>query len=94
MEWPLEDSPPHRGVQRLVGDLNRLHASEPALHQVDFEWSGFEWIDANDAGQRVLSFLRRATNAEDFVVVVCNFTPVVRESYRVGVPRPASIARS
>jgi 1,4-alpha-glucan branching enzyme len=86
LEWGLEQSPPHRGVQKLIGDLNRLHSSEPALHEVDFEWSGFEWIDANDAANSVLSFLRRAKNSEDFVVVVCNFTPVVRESYRVGVP--------
>ncbi len=86
LEWALEQSPPHRGVQKLVGDLNRLHSSEPALHQVDFEWTGFEWIDANDAANSILSFVRRATNADDFVVVVCNFTPVLREGYRVGVP--------
>jgi 1,4-alpha-glucan branching enzyme len=86
LEWALEKSPPHHGVQKLVGDLNRLHSSEPALHQVDFEWGGFEWIDANDAANSILSFVRRAMNTDDFVVVVCNFTPVLRESYRVGVP--------
>jgi 1,4-alpha-glucan branching enzyme len=88
VEWNLEDSPPHRGIQRVVADLNRLHVIEPALHEVDFEWSGFEWIDANDAAASVLSFLRRAKNADDSIVVVCNMTPVVRESYRVGVSRP------
>jgi 1,4-alpha-glucan branching enzyme len=86
LEWGLEQSPPHRGVQKLIGDLNRLHSSEPALHEVDFEWAGFEWIDANDAANSILSFVRRAKNTEDFVVVVCNFTPVVRDAYRVGVP--------
>ncbi len=86
LEWGLEQSPPHRGVQKLIGDLNRLHSSEPALHEVDFEWAGFEWIDANDAANSILSFVRRAKNTDDFVVVVCNFTPVVRDAYRVGVP--------
>jgi 1,4-alpha-glucan branching enzyme len=86
LEWGLEQSPPHRGVQKLIGDLNRLHSSEPALHEVDFEWAGFEWIDANDAANSILSFVRRAKDTEDFVVVVCNFTPVVRDAYRIGVP--------
>ena len=88
VEWPLEASPPHQGIQRLIGDLNRLHTHERALHQVDFESSGFEWIEANDAAGSVLSFLRHGRDPEDFVLVVCNFTPVVREEYRVGVPRP------
>ena len=86
VEWSLEDSPPHRGIQRLVTDLNRLHKVERALHQIDFEWAGFEWIEANDAAASVISFLRRAKHGEDFVLAVCNFTPVVREEYRLGVP--------
>jgi 1,4-alpha-glucan branching enzyme len=88
VDWSLEKSPPHRGIQRLLSDLNRLHAREHALHEVDFEWSGFEWLEVNDAPSSVLSFLRRARNPDDFIAVVCNFTPVVRENYRVGVPRP------
>jgi 1,4-alpha-glucan branching enzyme len=88
VEWNLEESPWHRGIQTLLGDLNRLHAQEAALHEVDFEWSGFEWIDANDAAASVLTFLRRARRSEEFVVAICNFTPVLREEYRVGVPRP------
>jgi 1,4-alpha-glucan branching enzyme len=88
VDWSLEKSPWHRGIQQLVSDLNHLHVRERALHEVDFEWSGFEWIEVNDAAASVLSFLRRARNGDDFVVVVCNFTPVVRENYRVGVPRP------
>lgn len=86
VEWTLEESPPHRGIQRLVSYLNQLHSQEAALHQIDFEWSGFEWIEVNDAAASVLAFLRRGKHADDFVVVVCNFTPVVRE-YRIGVPR-------
>jgi 1,4-alpha-glucan branching enzyme len=86
VNWALEHSPPHRGVQRLMCDLNHLHASERPLFEVDFEWAGFEWIDANDALNSILSFIRRAKDPEDFIVVVCNFTPVMRENYRVGVP--------
>ncbi len=88
IDWRLEESPPHRGVQRLVADLNRLHTSERALHEVDFEWAGFEWLEANDNAASILSFMRRAKDSRNFVVVVCNFTPVVRENYRVGVPEP------
>jgi 1,4-alpha-glucan branching enzyme len=88
VDWSLEESAPHRGVQRLMSDLNRLHATERPFFEVDFEWAGFEWIDANDAAASILSFIRRARSPEDNVVVVCNFTPVVRLDYRVGVPGP------
>jgi len=88
VEWNLEDSPPHRGIQRLIADLNKLHASEPALHEIDFEWNGFEWVDANDAAASVLSFLRRGKNVDAAILVVCNLTPVARDNYRIGVPRP------
>jgi 1,4-alpha-glucan branching enzyme len=88
VDWSLEASPPHRGIQRLVMDLNRLHAQERALHEVDFEWPGFEWVEVADAAASVLAFIRRAKNPEDFLVVLCNFTPVVRKDYRVGVPVP------
>ncbi|HVB58641.1 MAG TPA: 1,4-alpha-glucan branching protein GlgB [Candidatus Acidoferrales bacterium] len=88
IDWSLEKSPSHRGIQRLIADLNRLHGSEAALHELDFEWSGFEWIEANDASSSVLTFLRRARDRGDFILAVCNFTPVVRDNYRVGVPGP------
>jgi len=86
LEWHLLEFESHRGLQRLVADLNRLYTAEPPLHEVDFDWRGFEWLDCNDADSSVLSFVRRAKDAEDFLVVVANFTPVVRENYRVGVP--------
>src|SRR5690242_3141258 len=86
LEWHLLQFAPHQGMQHLVRDLNRLFASEPALHQVDFDWHGFEWIDCNDADSSVLSFIRRAKNPDDFLVVVMNATPIVRTNYRVGVP--------
>jgi len=86
LDWHLLQYEPHHGVQQLVADLNRLYASEPALYEVDFDWHGFEWIDCHDADNSVLTFIRRAKDPDDFVVAVCNFTPVVRYKYMVGVP--------
>ncbi len=88
LEWEALKAPNHRGMQRFVKDLNRLYQNEPALHEVDFEWTGFTWIDANDSDNSVFSFLRSATSADEFIVVISNFTPVPRYDYRVGVPRP------
>jgi 1,4-alpha-glucan branching enzyme len=88
LDWDLLTTPLHAGLQRFVGDLNQLYAAQPALHQVDFEPAGFSWIDCNDADSSVVSFVRRARDPRDFVVVVLNFTPVVRRDYRVGVPEP------
>ena len=89
LDWHLlEAGPYHRGVQSLVRDLNRLHRTEPALHELDFDRAGFAWIDCADWEQSVVSFVRRARDADDCVVVACNFTPVPRRAYRVGVPRP------
>jgi len=86
LDWHLLQHDSHRGIQRLVGDLNRLYAAEPALHQVEFDWHGFEWIDANDSDNSVLSFIRRGKNPEDLIVAVINATPVTRGGYRLGVP--------
>ncbi|MCS7155246.1 MAG: 1,4-alpha-glucan branching protein GlgB [Bacteroidota bacterium] len=86
LDWHLLEDPLHRGVQRLVRDLNRLLRQEPALHAVDFDWSGFEWVDFHDADQSVLAFLRRA--GSEHILVVLNLTPVPRYDYRVGVPIP------
>ena len=87
LEWHVLEHATHAGVLRWVSDLNRLYVDEPALHQADFEQSGFEWIDAGDAQNSVLSFLRKARDGSRNVLVVCNFTPVPREGYVVGVPR-------
>ena len=86
LDWHLLEQPPHDGVRRLVQDLNRLYRDTPALYEGDHHEKGFMWIDASDKGNSVVSFIRRARNPDDFVVVVCNFTPVVRRGYRVGVP--------
>ncbi len=87
LDWHLlEMGPYHRGLQRLVQDLNRLYQGERALHEVDFDPSGFQWIDCTDWAASVVSFIRRAHNPANFLVFVCNFTPVVRSGYRIGVP--------
>jgi len=88
LQWDLLQWESHQGLQRLVGDLNHLLRREPALHQVDFEYTGFEWIDCHNYEQSTLAFVRRATNPSDFLVIACNFTPVPREGYRMGVPEP------
>ena len=88
LEWQLLEYPPHQGMQRLVRDLNHLLRSEPALHQVDFDWQGFEWLDANDSDNSVYTFLRLGRNRDDLIIVMLNATPVVRYGYRIGVPRP------
>lgn len=86
LDWDLLENPAHQGVQTLVRDLNALYKETPALYEVDFEPAGFEWIEGGDQENSVVSFLRRGRNPEDFVLVVCNFTPIVRHGYRVGTP--------
>ncbi len=90
LDWDLLQDPKNAGIQRLVKDLNAVYAGTPALYEVDFEEAGFEWIEGGDSEQSVVSFLRRAKDPNDHVLVVCNFTPVVREGYRVGVPGEAT----
>jgi 1,4-alpha-glucan branching enzyme len=88
LDWGLLQHESHRGLQRLIADLNKLYAAQTALHEVDFNWQGFEWLDANDADNSVLSFLRRGKDPANMLAVVVNATPVVREAYRIGVPQP------
>ncbi len=84
LDWHLLDAPEHRGLQTLVRDLNRLYTGRPALHRCDHERRGFEWIDADDADHSCLAYLRRG-DAGQVLLVACNFTPVPRHGYRVGV---------
>lgn len=86
LDWHLLQYAPHSGLQRWVKDLNAVYSRESALHQVDFSYSGFEWIDFQDAPNSVISFIRKSANGSDKIIVVCNFTPVPRRNYRVGVP--------
>jgi 1,4-alpha-glucan branching enzyme len=87
IEWPMLRFDAHRQIQEYVKALNHLYTSQPALYQQDFGWEGFEWIDFHDVDSSILSFMRRAKDREDLVVVLANFTPVPREGYRVGVPK-------
>jgi len=86
LDWHLTQYQRHAEVQRWVEDLNQVYTSEPALYELDFEPAGFEWVDAGDFEQGVISFLRKGKSAGDIILVVGNFTPVTRFNYRVGVP--------
>jgi 1,4-alpha-glucan branching enzyme len=87
LDWHLLADPAHAGLQALVRDLNGLYRGTPALHRCDCEPRGFEWIEASDTDNSVLAFLRRGDGADGDVAVVCNFTPIVRDNYRLGVPQ-------
>ncbi|MDP3877140.1 MAG: 1,4-alpha-glucan branching protein GlgB [Methylobacter sp.] len=84
LDWYVLDYAHHRGIQTLVKDLNQLYKTHPALYQHDFDHHGFEWIDCHDVEQSIISY-RRKTEHEDLIVIL-NFTPVMREHYRIGVP--------
>ncbi len=86
LDWHLLDQAAHAGVQQLVRDLNHLYRETAALHEVDFDSAGFEWIDCSDNQQGVIAFIRRGSDPQDMLVAVCNMTPVIRSDYRIGVP--------
>jgi 1,4-alpha-glucan branching enzyme len=87
LDWSLIEFPFHAGLQRWVQNLNQTYRKEGALHELDFEPEGFEWIDCNDTEQNTLSFMRKSHSAREIIVVVLNFTPTPRYSYKVGVPK-------
>src|SRR5687768_15558809 len=89
LDWHLLKYEPHAGLQRWVRDLNTFYRTQPAASELDFDPAGFQWLDADDAWNSVLSYVRRARGPEesaDELLVVCNFTPMIRRNYRVGVP--------
>jgi 1,4-alpha-glucan branching enzyme len=86
LEWHVLQYLNHNGMQKWVGELNRAYREQPGLHVLDNEASGFEWVDCNDSLTSTISLLRKSENPADSVLVVCNFTPIIREGYRVGVP--------
>ena len=90
LDWHLLELEEHRTLQRFVRDSNRLYCYEKALHQADASWEGFQWIDYQDVDHSVTSFVRRDAAGDNCIVVVCNFTPVPRHGYRVGLPGPGS----
>ena len=89
LDWHLLEHASHRGVQNVVRDLNKLYRKTPALYELDFSDSGFEWIEWSDRDNSILSWIRRDKSGE-FVICITNFTPVVRNNYRIGVPQAGS----
>jgi 1,4-alpha-glucan branching enzyme len=87
LHWNLLEYADHQGVQSLIRDLNRIYREQPALYEVDFEPSGFRWLEANDASNNVLAFARVDAQGERPVVCVLNLSPLPRYEYRVGMPR-------
>src|SRR6185312_2885066 len=87
LDWSSLDYPEHAGVQRFVCDLNRVYRATPALHEIDFERPGFEWVVGDDRDASVIAFLRRPRSGPP-MLVVCNLTPVPRVNYVIGVPQP------
>jgi 1,4-alpha-glucan branching enzyme len=92
LDWNLAHYDRHRKLQHFVSDLNRVYRENPALHEIDFSWEGFSWIDLHDSENSVLSFYRRGKNPSDVVICVLNLTPVPRADYRLGVPRAGDYA--
>ena len=86
LDWHLLQNPRHAGIQSLIRDLNRVYRDNPALHRLDCQEAGFEWIDSQDDANSVLAFLRKSDGDDPPVAIVCNFTPLPRHNYRIGVP--------
>ncbi|MDO7713435.1 MAG: 1,4-alpha-glucan branching enzyme, partial [Pirellulales bacterium] len=86
LQWHLLQEDSHRGLSQTVADLNRLLREETSLHQIDFDGQGFEWIDCQNWQESIIAFLRKGVSQKDALLIVCNFTPVPRENYRIGVP--------
>ena len=88
LDWQLLADPTHVGVRRLMRDLNFLYRDTPALHRLDCDPDGFLWIDVANAAESIIAYLRRGRDPRELAVIICNFTPVPREDYRIGVPLP------
>jgi 1,4-alpha-glucan branching enzyme len=86
LEWWVSELPGHAGVKRLIGDLNRVYRRESALHQIDFSPEGFEWVDVGNSEMSMIAFLRKSAGDGAPLLVVCNFTPVPRANFLIGVP--------
>ncbi|MBV9264667.1 MAG: alpha amylase C-terminal domain-containing protein, partial [Acidobacteriaceae bacterium] len=87
LEWPLLERPEHSSVRLLVGELNGIYRREPALYTCEYSPGCFEWIDFHDADKDIVVFLRKGGNEDQQIIVVCHFSPVPIENYRIGAPR-------
>ena len=88
LDWALLDEPYHDGLRRYLGDWNRLYKTMPSLYENDFDAGGFEWVQCDDWQNSVFAFERTSEASDQIAVAICNFTPVPREKYRIGVSRP------
>ncbi|WGK94277.1 MULTISPECIES: 1,4-alpha-glucan branching protein GlgB [Flavobacterium] len=91
LDWHLLQYPSHEGVRKLIAGLNDLYKSQPALYEKQFSPEGFEWINYSDHHNAVMAYIRKGNNSKEDVIVVCNFTPVVRQNYRIGLPRKGKL---
>ncbi len=91
LDWHLLQYDFHSGIKKMITDLNQLYKSQPALYEKQFTGDGFEWINYSDHQNAVLSYIRKGNNPDENVIVVCNFTPVVRENYRIGIPKKGKL---
>ena len=87
LDWHLLEFDYHKKINNYVRDLNHLYRTQKSLYEIDFSYEGFEWIDCNDNTQSVVCFIRKAIDHEDFLIIVCNFTPMVYNNYRIGLPK-------
>ncbi len=93
LDWYLLQFGYHEGIKKVITDLNNLYKSKPALHEKQFSQEGFEWINYSDHQNAVMSYIRKGNNPKEDLVVVCNFTPVVREHYRIGLPKKGKLTQ-
>jgi 1,4-alpha-glucan branching enzyme len=91
LDWHLLEYDFHKGIKNFITDLNTVYKKHPALYEKQFEADGFEWINYNDNENAVLSYIRKGKNENDTLIVICNFTPVVREDYRIGLPKKGKL---
>ncbi|MDP5198732.1 1,4-alpha-glucan branching protein GlgB [Flavobacterium sp. DG2-3] len=91
LDWHLLQYDFHSGIKRLITDLNQLYKSQPALYEKQFRGDGFEWINYSDHQNAILSYIRKGNNPDENLIVVCNFTQVVRENYRIGIPKKGTL---
>ncbi|WP_407556880.1 1,4-alpha-glucan branching protein GlgB [Winogradskyella sp. 4-2091] len=91
LDWHLLQYDPHKGVQELIKDLNKLYKKEPALFQKQFSADGFEWIDYNDSQNSVFTYIRKGNESQDDLIVACNMTPVPKENYKLGLPKKGKL---
>ena len=91
LDWHLLQYPFHQGIKAVITALNTLYKSEPALYEKQFSPEGFEWINYSDHENAVMTYIRKGNDSKNDLIVICNFTPVVRENYRIGIPRKGEL---